>query len=61
MATKLCEHTYGTHIFMRLKLDDGRVEEISAYIRENGWIYRTSADRTPEIRLRVIAAFHELY
>ncbi len=61
MAIKLYEQTQGTHIFMRLKLDSGRIEEISAYIREDGWVYRTSADRTPEIRLQVIAAFHSLY
>jgi len=62
MATKLSEHTYGTHVFMRLRLDDGRTEEITAYVRENGWEYRTSADnRSVQTRLRIIAAFHQLY
>ena len=28
---------------------------------EEGWRYVTSADRTPEVRLRIIAAFHTLY
>lgn len=58
MAIKLAEQTNGPHIFMRLRLDSGRVEEIDAYTTEKGWHYVTSADRTPEIRLRIIAAFH---
>ena len=58
MAVKLTEQTNGPHIFMRLRLDSGRVEEIDAYISEEGWRYVTSADRTPEVRLRIIAAFH---
>ena len=37
------------------------VEEIDAYTTEKGWRYVTSADRTPEVRLRIIAAFHTLY
>lgn len=61
MPVKLAEETDGAHIFMRLKLDSGQIEEIDAYIQENGWRYRTSADRRPEIRLRIIAAFHALY
>ena len=31
MAIKLAEQTNGPHIFMRLRLDSGRVEEIDAY------------------------------
>ena len=61
MAIKLAEQTNGPHIFMRLRLDSGRVEEIDAYTTEKGWHYVTSADRTPEVRLRIIAAFHTLY
>ena len=61
MAIKLAEQTNGPHIFMRLRLDSGRVEEIDAYITKEGWRYVTSADRTPEGRLRIIAAFHTLY
>ena len=61
MAGKLTEQTNGAHIFMRLRLDNSRVEEIDAYITEKGWHYVTSADRTPEVRLRIIAAFHALY
>ena len=56
MAIKLAEQTNGPHIFMRLRLDSGRVEEIDAYITEEGWRYGT-----PEVRLRIIAAFHTLY
>lgn len=66
MAIKLAEHTDGTHIFMRLRLDNKRIEEIDAYITESGWTYRTSADNNPglpkpEIRAEIIKAFHELY
>ena len=39
MAIKLAEQTNGPHIFMRLRLDSGRVEEIDAYISEEGWRY----------------------
>lgn len=61
MPIKLAEETQGSHVFMRLKLDSGRIEEIDALIREDGWVYRTSADRTVEVRLQIIAAFHALY
>ncbi len=66
MAIKLAEHTNGTHIYMRLRLDNKRIEEIDAYITETGWTYRTSADNNPafpkpEIRAQIIKAFHELY
>ena len=66
MAVKLAEHTYGTHVYMRLKLDNGRIEEIDAYITESGWKYHTSADNNPdlpkpEIRKQIIDAFNALY
>ena len=66
MAIKLCEHTYGTHIYMRLKLDNGRIEEVDTYATETGWKYHTSADNnpdlpTPEIRAQIIAAFKKMY
>ena len=48
MAIKLAEHTDGTHIYMRLRLDNKRIEEIDAYITETGWTYRTSADKSPD-------------
>ena len=28
MPKKLIEHTYGTHIYMRIRLDNKRIEEI---------------------------------
>lgn len=66
MAIKLAERTYGTHIYMRLRLNNKRIEEIDACITENGWTYHTSADNNPdfpkpEIRAQIIKAFHELY
>lgn len=54
-------HTEGTHIYMRLQLDDNRIEEIDAYIKESGYTYRTTGDHTPELRNRIIQAFHKLY
>ena len=42
MAIKLAEQTNGPHIFMRLRLDSGRVEEIDAYTTEKGWRYHHS-------------------
>ena len=45
MAVKLTEQTNGPHIYMRLRLDSGRVEEIDAYTTEKGWHYVTSAPR----------------
>lgn len=66
MAIKLCEHTNGTHVYMRMKLDSGRIEEVDAYATETGWKYHTSADNNPnlpkpEVRAQIIAAFNELY
>ena len=61
MAVKLKEQTQGAHIFMRLKTDTGHTEEISAYIRGDGWSYETTADNDPELRAEIIKAFHELY
>lgn len=45
MAIKLAEQTNGPHIFMRLRLDSGRVEEIDAYTTEKGWHYVMSPKR----------------
>ena len=61
MAIKLAEQTNGPHIFMRLRLDSGRLEEIDAYTTEKGWLYDPSAHRTPDERHPIIAAFHTLY
>lgn len=66
MAIKLSEYTYGGHIYMRLRLDNKRIEEIDVYLRSDGIHYVTSADHCPEnhpsgLREQIIAAFHELY
>lgn len=44
MPEKLVEHTYGTHIYMRMVLDNKRIEEIDVYLRNDGEHYVTSAD-----------------
>lgn len=61
MTRKLIEHTYGSHVYMKLQLDNGITAEIDAYIRETGWSYHTSVDGNPALREAVIAAFNELY
>jgi len=59
---KLVEHTYGSHIYMKLELD-GKIEEVDNYAGENGtWdVYKTTSDNDPVRRARVIAAFDDLY
>lgn len=73
MSVKLVEHTYGTHIYMKMRLDNGRIEEIDVYLRNDGEHYVTSVDHGMELykgkeleerkRLRqeIIDTFHELY
>ena len=73
MAIKLEEHTYGTHIYMKMRLDNKRIEEIDVYIRNDGEHYVTSADHGMELykgkeledrkRLHqeIIDTFHKLY
>lgn len=73
MPEKLVEHTYGTHIYMKVRLDNGRIEEIDVYLRNDGEHYITSADHGMELykgkeleerkRLRqeIIDTFKELY
>jgi hypothetical protein len=72
---KLIEHTYGTHIYMKMRLDNGRIEEIDVFItNDGGMIFRTSADNGAELdkteerkqerenlRQQIIKAFCELY
>ena len=58
---KLAEHTYGTHIFMKLQLDSGRVHMIDVYLTNSGTLYRTTADYSAKERAEVIAAFNKLY
>lgn len=62
MLVKLAEETQGSHIYMRMKLESGRIEEIDVYITEAGIKYHTTADNTnPEIRKEIIEAFNKLY
>lgn len=73
MPEKLIEHTYGTHIYMKMRLDNKRIEEIDVYLQKDGELYVTSADDGMELcsdenlkqkqRLRqeIIDAFNELY
>ena len=73
MAVKLEEHTYGTHIYMKMRLDNKRIEEIDVYLRNDGEHYVTSADHVMELykgkeleerkRLRheIIDTFNRLY
>lgn len=72
---KLTEHTYGNHIYMKIQLDDKRIEEIDVFFtNDGGTIFRTSADHGAELdktesqkeeraarRLEIINAFTELY
>lgn len=58
---KIIEHTYGTHIYMKLKLNSGRIEEIDVYLTDKGKKYVTSADHRIELRNEIIEAFEKLY
>ena len=68
--TKLVEHTNGNHIYMKMRLDNGRIEEIDVFLDKNGKeIYKTSADHGMEldpeshtkVRNEIIEAFNKLY
>lgn len=73
MSEKLIEHTYGSHIYMKIRLDNKRIEEINVYLRDDGEHYITSADHGMELcsgeslrqkqklRQEIIGAFNELY
>ena len=73
MAVKLEEHTYGTHIYMKMRLDNGRIEEINVYLRNDGEHYVTSADHgmslykgkeleeRKRLRQEIIDNFNRLY
>lgn len=73
MSEKLVEHTYGTHIYMKMRLDNKRIEEINVYLRNDGEHYITSADhgiklcsgesliQKQKLRQKIIDAFNELY
>lgn len=55
---KLIEHTYGSHIYMKMELDNKSIEEIDVYIRDDGWHYKTSNE---ELREEIIETFNKLY
>lgn len=73
MPEKLIEHTYGTHIYMKMRLDNKRIEEIDVYLQKDGELYVTSADdgmelcsgerlkQKQKLRQEIIDAFNELY
>lgn len=58
---KLIEKTYGTHIYMKIKLDEQRTAEIDVYFTNDGEQYKTSGDYDPGFREEIIKAFNELY
>ena len=67
---KLVEHTNGNHIYMKMRLDNGRIDEIDVFLDKNGKeIYKTSADHGMEldpeshtkVRNEIIEAFNKLY
>ena len=60
---KLIEHTYGSHIYMKLMLDKERIEEIDVYLKSDGnHTYITSADNSNNsLRNDIINAFNRLY
>ena len=73
MPEKLVEHTYGTHIYMKMRLDNKRIEEIDVYLRNDGEHDVTRTDHGMELcsgerlkqkqklRQEIIDAFNELY
>lgn len=70
---KLAEHTNGTHIYMRMRLDNGQTEEIDVYLINDGEYYITSAnhgmnfytgkelEEKQKLRSEIIQAFNALY
>lgn len=70
---KMIVHTYGTHIYMKMCLDNRRIEEIDVYLRNDGEHYVTSADHGIELykgkaleerkqlRQKIIDTFNLLY
>lgn len=73
MARKITEHTNGMHIYMKMQLDNKRIEEIDVYLTNNGEKYVTSVDNGMELysgkeleerktlRKKIIDIFNELY
>lgn len=72
MPEKLVEHTYGTHIYMKMRLDDKRIEEIDVCIRNDGEHYVTSdhgmelykgkeLEERKRLHQEIIDTFYKLY
>lgn len=58
---KLVEHTYATHIYMKLEVDGKEYEVTNRAGIDGRWNdYTTTADGTPD-RDKVIEAFNKLY
>lgn len=60
MLQKVKEATYGPHVYMMLE-DQFGIEEIDVFYRNDGILYRTTADNDPERRKEIITAFCDLY
>ena len=58
---KIREHTDGTHIYMKLQLDDGAIEEIDVYFPDGKMLYKTTGDGDEAQRNHIISAFQTLY
>ena len=60
---KLVEHTFGTHIYMELELDNGELHKVDYYFH-HGYKYEkyyTTADDDETKRIEIIKAFNALY
>ena len=57
---KLIEHVYGTHAYMKLKINDGTITEIDVYWAEAGTTYKVP-DSMENRREEIIHAFNELF
>lgn len=55
---KIIEHTYGTHIYMKLLIGE-KEYEVDCHLRNDGEYFKTTADDT-EYREMVISAFKQL-
>ena len=58
---KIIEHTDGAHAYMKLRLDNGSIEEIDVYFCRNETRYRTTGDGDTARRDNIISAFQSLY
>ena len=58
---KITEYTGGTHIYMKLQLDDGCTEEIDVTFPDGKYHFKTTGDSDPNRRDQIITAFLALY